>query len=187
MNENRYAVGVDIGTSEVRVVIGTMPAGDNAVGADGVPQLTIVGVGAEPCQGMRKGSIVDINKVAISVDKAIGKAEQMSGLSVHEAVVSINGTHITGTSSTGLITISGSGVITPAEIDRVVDAAAQVKMSANRKIISVVPHLFRVDNQDGIRDPIDMSGVGLVVDAYMVTAVILFFTFLDQVMAKEEV
>ena len=99
MNENRYAVGVDIGTSEVRVVIGTMPAGDNAVGADGVPQLTIVGVGAEPCQGMRKGSIVDINKVAISVDKAIGKAEQMSGLSVHEAVVSINGTHITGTSS----------------------------------------------------------------------------------------
>ena len=65
---------------------------------------------------MRKGSIVDINKVAISVDKAIGKAEQMSGLNVHEAVVSINGSHITGTSSTGLITISGSGVITPAEM-----------------------------------------------------------------------
>ena len=187
MNENRYAVGVDIGTSEVRVVIGTLPSGEMMAGTNGAPQLTIVGVGAEPCQGMRKGSIVDINKVAISVDKAIGKAEQMSGLNVHEAVVSINGSHITGTSSTGLITISGSGVITPAEIDRVVDAAAQVKMSPNRKIISVVPHLFRVDNQDGIRDPIDMSGVRLEVEAYMVTALKPYITNLDQVMAKEEV
>ena len=183
MNENRYAVGVDIGTSNVRVVIGAIPAGGQGE-LDANRQLTIVGVGLQPNQGMRKGTAVDINKVAMSVDKAIGAAERMSGLNIGEAVVSINGSHINGMSSHGLITVDQSRPITPNEIDRVVDAAAQVKMSPNREIISVVPHLFRVDNQDGVRDPIDMSGVRLEVDAYMVTALTPHIKNLDQVSEK---
>lgn len=184
MNENRYAVGIDIGTSAVRVVIGSVPTGQSADAAGDAQSLTIVGVGSQPCQGMRKGTVVDINKVAMSLDKAIGAAEMMSGLNVSEALVSINGSHITGMSSRGLITVDQSRPIGPAEIDRVVEAAAQVKMSPNSEIINVEPHAFKVDNQDGVRDPIDMSGVRLEVDAYMVTALTPHIKNLDQVAEK---
>ena len=185
MNENRYAVGIDIGTSNVRVVIGSIPAGGAHDGVSADEQtLTIVGVGSQPTQGMRKGTVVDINRVAMSVDKAIGAAEMMSGLNVSEAVVSINGSHISGMSSRGLITVDQSRPIGPAEINRVVDAAAQVKMSPNREIINVEPHSFKVDNQEGVRDPVDMSGVRLEVEAYMVTALTPHIKNLDQVAEK---
>ena len=184
MNENRYAAGIDIGTSEVRVVIGSVPAERSQSTDDDTSSLTIVGVGSYPNQGMRKGTVVDINRVAMAVDKAIGAAEMMSGKDVGEAVVSINGSHISGMLSRGLITVDQSRPIGPAEIDRVVDAAAQVKMSPNREIINVEPHSFRVDNQDGVRDPIDMSGVRLEVDAYMVTAMTPHIKNLDQVAEK---
>lgn len=185
MNENRYAVGIDIGTSAVRVVIGSLPTGDQAQGdIDQSPEITIVGVGSQPAQGMRKGTVVDINKVAIAVDKAIGSAEMMSGLNVEEAVVSVNGTHIEGMSSKGLITVDQSRPIGPAEVDRVVDAAAKVKMSSNREIINVTPHAFTVDSQEGVRDPIDMSGVRLESDVYMVTAMTPHIKNLDQVSEK---
>lgn len=185
MNENRYAVGIDIGTSAVRVVIGSLPTGDQAQGdIDQSPEITIVGVGSQPTQGMRKGTVVDINKVAIAVDKAIGSAEMMSGLNVEEAVVSVNGTHIEGMSSKGLITVDQSRPIGPAEVDRVVDAAAKVKMSSNREIINVTPHTFTVDSQEGVRDPIDMSGVRLESDVYMVTAITPHIKNLDQVAEK---
>ena len=185
MNENRYAVGIDIGTSAVRVVIGSPPTGDQAQGdIDQSPEITIVGVGSQPTQGMRKGTVVDINKVAIAVDKAIGSAEMMSGLNVEEAVVSVNGTHIEGMSSKGLITVDQSRPIGPAEVDRVVDAAAKVKMSSNREIINVTPHTFTVDSQEGVRDPIDMSGVRLESDVYMVTAMTPHIKNLDQVAEK---
>ena len=185
MNENRYAVGIDIGTSAVRVVIGSLPTGDQAQGdIDQSPEITIVGVGSQPAQGMRKGTVVDINKVAIAVDKAIGSAEMMSGLNVEEAVVSVNGTHIEGMSSKGLITVDQSRPIGPAEVDRVVDAAAKVKMSSNREIINVTPHTFTVDSQEGVRDPIDMSGVRLESDVYMVTAMTPHIKNLDQVSEK---
>ena len=185
MNENRYAVGIDVGTSNVRVVIGSIPAGGAHDGVSADEQtLTIVGVGSQPTQGMRKGTVVDINRVAMSVDKAIGAAEMMSGLNVSEAVVSINGSHISGMSSRGLITVDQSRPIGPAEINRVVDAAAQVKMSPNREIINVEPHSFKVDNQEGVRDPVDMSGVRLEVEAYMVTALTPHIKNLDQVAEK---
>ena len=184
MNENKYAVGVDIGTSAVRVVIGALPAGGSQPSDESETGLTIVGVGSQPSQGMRKGTVVDINKVAMSLDKAIGAAEMMSGLDVREAVVSVNGSHIAGMSSRGLITVDQSRPIGPAEIDRVVDAAAQVKMSPNREIISVEPHSFKVDSQEGVRDPIDMSGVRLEVDAYMITALTPHIKNLDQVAEK---
>ena len=185
MNENRYAVGIDIGTSNVRVVIGSIPAGGAHDGVSADEQtLTIVGVGSQPTQGMRKGTVVDINRVAMSVDKAIGAAEMMSGLNVSEAVVSINGSHISGMSSRGLITVDQSRPIGPAEIDRVVDAAAQVKMAPTREIITVEPHSFKVDNQEGVRDPVDMSGVRLEVEAYMVTALTPHIKNLDQVAEK---
>lgn len=182
MNENRYAVGVDIGTGSVRVVVGSVAAGDAM--ADGSQPITIVGVGEITDAGMRKGTVVDINKVAMAVDKAVGAAESMSGQDINSATVSINGSHISGVASRGVIAVGQQGTIGPHEIDRVIEAATQVKMSPNREIINVEPHSFKVDNQDGVRDPIDMSGVRLEVDAYMITAMTPHIKNLDQVADK---
>lgn len=185
MNENRYAVGIDIGTSTVRVVVGSVNAAAAEVAVDGGSSaITIVGVGSQPNSGMRKGTVVDINKVAMAVDKAIGAAEMMSGQNVNEATVSINGSHIAGVASHGVIAVGSQQVIGPTEINRVIEAATQVKISPNREIINVEPHAFKVDNQEGVRDPIDMSGVRLEVDAYMVTALTPHIKNLDQVTDK---
>lgn len=181
MNENRYAVGVDVGTSTTRVVIGTLPVDDGPAG-DGA--LTIVGFGEQPNQGMRKGNVVDINKVATSLDKSIGASETMSGLNIGEGTVSINGSSLSGQSSTGLITVDQSRPIGNNEIDRVIDAATQVKMSPNRDIIDVTPRHFKVDDQDKVRDPIDMTGVRLEADIYMITALKPYINSLDQVCEK---
>lgn len=187
MNENRYAVGVDIGTGEVRTVIAAMPTDKPQGGLDdGSSPLTIVGVGSCPSQGMRKGTVVDITKVALAVDKAIGAAEMMSGLDAKEVVVSINGSHISGMSSQGMITVNQAQPIGPNEVNRVIDAATRVKMSPNREIINVEPHLFKVDDQDGVRDPVDMSGMRLEADVYMITAMTPHVKNLDQVMDKVE-
>lgn len=187
MNENRYAVGVDIGTGEVRAVIAALPTDNNQGSLDGgTTGLTIVGVGSCPSQGMRKGTVVDITKVALAVDKAIGAAEMMSGLDAKEVVASINGSHIAGMPSQGMITVNQSQPIGPAEVNRVIDAATRVKMSPNREIINVEPYLFKVDDQDGVRDPVDMSGMRLEASVYMITAMTPHVKNLDQVMDKVE-
>ena len=178
MNENRYAVGVDIGTSEVRVVVASVPM-DNGQ-AESEP-LTILGVGSCRSQGMRKGTVVDIKKIATSVDKAIGIAEEMSGFEISEALISINGTHINGRKSHGLVTVDHTRPIRVEDIDRAINAATQVKMPSNSTVIDVCPRLFKVDDQDGVRDPIDMEGLRLEVDIYMVTALAPHVKVLDQV------
>ncbi|MDO4271748.1 MAG: cell division protein FtsA [Candidatus Saccharibacteria bacterium] len=184
MNENRYAVGVDIGTSEVRVVVAAVPS-DNI--QNNQEPLTIVGIGSCSSQGMRKGTVVDIKKVAACVDKAAGLAEEMCGFEIKEGVISINGVHLTGRPSHGLITVDRSRPIGPAEINRVVNAATQVKMSPNCQVIDAQPHLFKIDDQDGVRDPIDMEGLRLEVDVYMMTALKPYIKNLDQVCEQGEI
>ena len=178
-------IGVDIGTSTVRVVIGSLASTD---GPDGRSldddTITIVGVGEYASQGMRKGTIADIGKVTISLDKAMAVAEGMSGVDIQEAVVGINGSHIAGMASRGLITVDQTKPIGNSEVDRVIDAATQVKLSANREIVSVEPHFYKIDNQEGIRDPLDMSGVRLEVEVYMVTALRPNIKNLDQVLEQ---
>ena len=178
-------IGVDIGTSKVRVVIGSLASTDGPDGRslDG-DTITIVGVGEYASQGMRKGTIADIGKVTISLDKAMAVAEGMSGVDIQEAVVGINGSHIAGMASRGLITVDQTKPIGNSEVDRVIDAASQVKLSANREIVSVEPHFYKIDNQEGIRDPLDMSGVRLEVEVYMVTALRPNIKNLDQVLEQ---
>lgn len=178
-------IGVDIGTSKMRVVIGSLASTDGPDGRslDG-DTITIVGVGEYASQGMRKGTIADIGKVTISLDKAMAVAEGMSGVDIQEAVVGINGSHIAGMASRGLITVDQTKPIGNSEVDRVIDAATQVKLSANREIVSVEPHFYKIDNQEGIRDPLDMSGVRLEVEVYMVTALRPNIKNLDQVLEQ---
>lgn len=184
--KNKYAIGIDIGTSSVKVVIGTLPAEEDV----DLPIMrpNIIGVGVCPSDGMRKGVIVDINKVADAVDRALADAEKMSGVHVSCATVSINGTNIMGMPSHGMVAVSNpKQLITQDEINRALEAATIVKLAANRVIIDTQARTFKVDNQDGVRDPIDMTGMRLEVDVYVTTALMPQLRNVEQVLSRLEV
>jgi cell division protein FtsA len=160
---SRYAVGLDVGTSKVRVVVGHFDE------QTGVP--TIVGVASEPNTGMRKGTVVNLVNTAQSVDKALEAAERMSGHQITSATVSVNGSHVVGIASRGVIAVGSSGhEINSDDIARVEEAATVVQLPANREIVEVTPRSYQLDGQDNIKDPLGMTGVRLEVDAYVITA-----------------
>lgn len=160
---SRYAVGLDIGTSHVRVVVGHF---DEQTGAP-----AIVGVATEPNQGMRKGTVVNLVNTAQAIDKALEAAERMSGHQIHNATVNINGSHVVGIASKGVIAVGSSGhEINSDDIARVEEAATVVQLPANREIVEVTPRSYQLDGQDNIKDPLGMTGVRLEVDAYVITA-----------------
>ena len=163
MQENsRYAVGLDIGTTEVRAVVAHVDA------TTGVP--TIVGVGTSPNTGMRKGVVVTLNGPAQAIDNALEEAERMSGHQVNEAAVSINGTHILSTSADGMIAVGAADhAVTPDDVMRLEEVATVGKVPPNREIIEVIPHSYRLDGQDNIKDPVGMTGTRLEIDAHVVS------------------
>ncbi len=157
-----YAVGIDIGTTTVRAVVGHV---DNTTG---IP--TIVGVGQAPNTGMRKGMVVNLNGPAQAIDDALGEAERMSGYQVNEATISINGSHILSTHADGMIAVGAlDHEITHDDISRLEEVATLGKVPANREILEVVPHSYRLDGQDNIKDPIGMTGTRLEIDAHVVS------------------
>lgn len=160
---SRYAVGLDIGTSSVKVVVGHFE--------DPTQAPTIVGVASEPNTGMRKGTVVNLVNTAQAVDKALEAAERMSGHQIDGATVSINGAHIVGIGSKGVIAVgSNSHAINQEDIERAEEAATVVQLPANREIIEVTPRSYQLDGQDNIKDPLGMTGVRLEVDAHVITA-----------------
>jgi len=160
---SRYAVGLDIGTTKVRCVVGHVD------GPQGTP--TIIGVGECINSGMRKGTVVNLVNAASAIDKALESAERMSGHDIHDATVSINGSHIVGMSSKGVIAVgSASHEISDEDLHRVEEAATVVQLPANREILEVTPRSYELDGQDNIKDPIGMTGVRLEVDAHVITA-----------------
>lgn len=160
---SRYAVGLDVGTSHVRAVVGHF---DEQTGAP-----TIVGMASEPNTGMRKGTVVNLVNAAQAVDKALETAERMSGHQIGSATVSVNGAHVVGIASRGVIAVGSSGhEINAEDIARVEEAATVVQLPANREIVEVTPRSYQLDGQDNIKDPIGMTGVRLEVDAYVITA-----------------
>lgn len=162
-DSTRYGVGLDIGTTHVRCVIGHVDAG--GAGA------TIVGVGAAPNNGMRKGAVVNIVATAHAIDKALDEAERMSGHQVNGAAITINGAHITAMSSKGVIAVNSQNhEIMEEDLMRAEEAATVVQLPANREILQVTPRSYQLDGQENIKDPIGMSGVRLEVDAHVITA-----------------
>ena len=164
MQENsRYAVGIDIGTTTVRCVVAHID------GSTGTP--TIVGVGSAPNSGMRKGTVVTLNGPAQAIDEALGEAERMSGYQVNEATMSINGTHIVSTHADGMIAVGAADhEITHDDLARIDEVATIGKIPANREILDVIPHAYKLDGQDNIKDPLGMTGTRLEVDAHVVSA-----------------
>lgn len=159
----RYGVGLDIGTTHVRCVIGHIDGASSSA--------TIVGVGEAPNSGMRKGVVVNIPSTAQAIDRALDEAERMSGHQVAGLSVSVNGAHIMAMSSKGVVAVtSQNNEIIDDDIARAQEAATVVQLPANREILQVTPRSYQLDGQENIKDPLGMSGVRLEVDAHVITA-----------------
>lgn len=162
---NKYAVGIDIGTTTVRCVVGHID------GTTGVP--TIVGVGMAPNSGMRKGTVVNLAGPAKAIDDALGEAERMSGYQVDTATISINGSHVLSTHADGMIAVgSANHEIVTEDLMRIEEVATLGKIPANREILEVVPHTYKLDGQDNIKNPVGMTGTRLEIDAHVVSVLV---------------
>jgi cell division protein FtsA len=160
---SRYAVGIDMGTTTVRCVVGHIDA------TTGTP--TIVGIGTAPNTGMRKGSVANLTGPAHAIDDALGEAERMSGYQVDAATISINGSHILSTKADGMIAVGAADhEITHEDLTRIEEVATIGKVPPNREILEVVPHSYRLDGQDNIKDPLGMTGTRLEINANVVSA-----------------
>jgi len=170
---SRYAVGIDIGTTTVRCVVGHIDA------TTGAP--TIVGVSSVPNHGMRKGVVANLTGPAQSIDNALGEAERMSGYQVDAASISINGSHIISTRADGMIAVGAMDhEITHDDLTRIEEVATMGKVPANREILEVVPHSYRLDGQDNIKDPVGMTGTRLEVSANVISALAPYVTNLQK-------
>lgn len=179
-NQDHF-VGLDIGTSTVRCVIGTFdPTGSNT------PQ--IIGHGQAPNQGMRRGAVVHVDDVAEAIVKAITEAERISGRAIKQATVNVNGSHVSGLNSEGVIAISAANrEISQDDRLRVEEAATIVNLPPNREIIQFFAKNYSLDGQKNIKDPIGMTGVRLEVDSHIVTASSPNLRSLDMALEKAEV
>jgi cell division protein FtsA len=157
-----YAVGIDIGTTTVRAVVAHID------GSTGVP--TIVGVGQAANTGMRKGVVVNLNGPAQAIDDALGEAERMSGYQVDGATISVNGAHILSTHADGMVAVGAADhEITRDDLARIEEVATLGKVPANREILDVIPHAYKLDGQDNIKDPLGMTGTRLEIDAHVIS------------------
>lgn len=151
--------GLDIGSTKVTFVIGTVSEG----------KIEVAGVGTAPNAGIRQGVVVNIEATTDSIKKAKEEAELMSGYRVHDVWVVVAGTHISSFDSKGMVAIKNKEV-TKSEIERVIDAAKAIAVPADRTVLHVIPREFKVDGQDGIVDPIGMSGIRLEANVHIFTS-----------------
>src|SRR5579859_2872447 len=157
--QGEIVVGLDIGTTKVCAVVGE-------IAEDGI---TILGVGTVPCRGLRKGIVANIDWTVRSIRDAIEAAQTMAGVEIRTVYAGVAGSHIRSQQSDGVAAIAG-GEVTRADVDRVLEGARAIPVDADRQILHVLPREYVVDAQDGIRDPVGMSGVRLGVNVNLVTA-----------------
>lgn len=162
MNANGdIIVGLDIGTTNIRVVVGEVTGKD----------VQIIGFGSHPSNGIRKGVVVNIEATVASIRKAVEAAERMAGCEINRVYAGIAGDHISGFNSHGLISLKGPEV-TQSDVDRVVETARSVQIPADREILHVLTQEFIVDKNFGIQDPVGMAGVRLETKIHIVTGAI---------------
>jgi cell division protein FtsA len=174
-------VGLDVGTSAVRCVVGMV---DPSVSG----KLSIIGHGQAHNLGMRRGIVVHVEDAAEAIVKALTEAERVSGMRIQGATVNINGSHVSGMNSKGVIAISAANrEITPEDRMRAEEAATIVQLPSNREIIQVFAKNYRLDGQENIKDPVGMHGVRLEVDTHIVTAATPSLRNLDMALEKAQV
>ena len=158
-NEENMIVALDIGTSKVVAIVG-------AIGANG--DLEIVGTGMHKSSGLKKGVVVNIEATVNSIQRAIEEAELMAGCSIHSVYAGIAGSHIRSLNSHGIVAIRDREV-QPLDVERVIDAARAVAIPADQEILHVLPQEYIIDEQEGVHEPIGMSGVRLEAKVHLVT------------------
>src|SRR5215475_3306424 len=158
-SERNLIVGLDIGTSKVVALVGE-------VGLDG--SIEVLGIGSQPSRGLKKGVVVNIESTVQSIQRAVEEAELMAGCEIHSVYAGIAGSHVRSLNSHGIVAIKDKEVV-QGDVDRVIDAAKAVAIPADQKILHVLPQEYVIDAQEGIRDPIGMSGVRLEAKVHIVT------------------
>lgn len=153
-------VGIDIGTTKVCTLVARLE-GDNG--------MRVLGVGIEPSQGIKKGTIVDLAEASQSIARSVEKAQRTSGLEISSALVSLAGSHVSSVNSKGVVGIAG-GVIEENDVYRALEAAQAIAIPHNREIIHVIQRGFTVDGQEGIHMPVGMHGYRMEVEAHIITA-----------------
>jgi len=162
MPKNNYIVGLDIGTKKTAAIIGEITEDK---------KIEIIGIGTTDSRGLRKGVVVNLEATVNAIKKAQEEAELMAGVEIDKAFVGISGAHIKSFNSRGVIAVSGKNKeITPEDIERVIDQSKAVSIPPDREIIHIIPQEFVVDEQDGIKDPLGMSGIKLEVNVHIVTS-----------------
>ena len=155
--------GIDIGSSKISTLV--------AITTPEEREPRIIGFHSAPSRGVKKGLVVDIDQVTSAVDQSVEKAERMAGQKITRAFASVGGPHITSLNSHGVVAVSNpQGEISQEDEDRVAEAARAISLSTTRQIIDVAPRDYIVDGQQGIRNPVGMSGVRLEVDSHIITA-----------------
>jgi cell division protein FtsA len=158
VTEDGLLVGLDIGTTKICVVVAKVTEG----------KVNIVGIGSHPSTGLRKGVVVNMDSTVNSIKKAVEEAELMAGIKIDSCLVGIAGAHIKSFNSNGVVAIKDKEV-RPDDVARAIDAAKAVAIPADRELIHVIPQEYIIDDQDGIKDPIGITGVRLEVKTHIVT------------------
>jgi len=161
-SDKNLIVGLDIGTSKVAAIVGE-------VNVDG--EIEVIGIGFNPSRGLKKGVVVNIESTVQSIQRAVEEAELMAGCQIQSVFAGIAGSHIRSLNSHGIVAVRDKEVV-PGDVDRVIDAARAVAIPADQKILHILPQEFIIDAQEGIRDPVGMSGVRLESRVHMVTGAV---------------
>lgn len=166
MPRGDVVVGLDVGTTKVASIV-----------AEVTPEkeVNIIGVGSNPAVGLRKGVVVDLGDTVRSIERAVEKAERMAGTDIEGVYVGIAGEHISSLNNHGVVAVSGSrGEVTEEDVERVLEAVKIISLPSEREIIHVIPRGYIIDGQNGIKNPVGMSGRRLEVEAHIVTGAVTF-------------
>ena len=164
VKEGSIIAGLDIGTTKICAIVGEV---------NDDQRIDIIGIGSAPSRGLRKGVVVNIEGTVKSIEKAVKEAELMAGVDLNTVFVGIAGSHIKGINSRGVVAVSRpSKEITANDVTRAIDAARAVAIPVDREVLHILPQEYIIDEQDGIIEPLGMSGVRLEVEVHIITAAV---------------
>lgn len=162
MTRSKTLAAIDVGSSKIATLIGQA--------SEDSERINIIGAASIPSTGIKKGQIVNIEEAAEGIVKSVEAAERMAGLSLSRVYVSVGGAHIASQNSHGVVAVTDpQGEIQPDDVRRVIEAARAVSLPSSREILHVIPRTFMVDSQEGVADPVGMSGVRLEVETHITT------------------
>ena len=162
MNKAKIIAGIDIGTCKIVTILSSI---DSETG-----KINVIGASSVPSKGLKKSQIVDIEEAILAITASVEAAERMAGVSVASAFISVSGVHIQSQNSKGVVAVSSPDrEIVTEDVARVIEAARAISLPSSREIIHVIPRDFKVDSQEGIKDPLGMTGIRLEADAHIIT------------------